>query len=123
MGYTEYEPLARQYRVPIVVTGFEPLDILQGVYMCVRQLEEGRAEVENQYSRAVRREGNQSAQALVREVFRVVPRRWRGIGDVPASGLGLREAYAAHDAERRFGSIDATPEAESECISGLVLRG
>lgn len=123
MGYTEYEPLARKYRVPFVVTGFEPLDILQGIYMCVRQLEEGRAEVENQYARVVRREGNVPAQSLVREVFTVVPRKWRGIGAIPHSGLGLQDAYAAFDAERRFGLADYTVEESGACISGLVLRG
>src|SRR5512139_1061532 len=91
MGFTEYEPIARKYHVPIVVTGFEPLDILQGIYMCIHQLEQGRAEVENQYSRSVRREGNLSAQKLIREVFRVVPRKWRGVGEIPQSGLGLQE--------------------------------
>ena len=94
MGYEEYIPIAAKYRVPIVVTGFEPLDILQGVLMCIQQLESGRAEVENQYSRAVRQEGNRPAQQLIREVFQVVPRKWRGIGEIPQSGLGLREAYA-----------------------------
>jgi hydrogenase expression/formation protein HypD len=123
MGYTEYEPIARQYRIPIVVTGFEPLDILQGVYMCVRQLEQGRAEVENQYTRSVRREGNLPAQDLVAEVFEVVPRKWRGLGEIPQSGLGLRAAYAAFDAERRFGVAAYTAEEDTECISGLVLRG
>lgn len=123
MGYTEYEPLARQYRVPIVVTGFEPLDILQGVYMCVRQLEEGRAEVENQYTRSVRKEGNQTAQRLMQEVFQVVPRKWRGIGEIAQSGLGLRAAYAVFDAERRFEVGCHCPEEASECISGLVLQG
>ncbi len=82
--------IARRYRVPIVVTGFEPLDILQGIAMCIRQLETGRAEVENQYARAVRRDGNRPAQELIRQVFRVVPRKWRGVGEIPASGLGLR---------------------------------
>ena len=106
MGFTEYEPLAEKYRVPIVVTGFEPLDILQGVYMCVKQLEEGRAEVENQYARAVRRDGNLPAQQLVREVFEVVPRKWRGIGEIPSSGLGLRAALRRFDAEQRFGVAD-----------------
>jgi hydrogenase expression/formation protein HypD len=123
MGYTEYEPLAHKYRAPIVVTGFEPLDILQGVYMCIRQLEQGRAEVENQYARAVRREGNRPAQQLVAEVFQVVPRKWRGIGPIPHSGLELRDAYAAFDAERRFGLIEYTAEEPAECISGLVLLG
>lgn len=123
MGYTEYEPIARKYRVPIVVTGFEPLDILQGIYMCVKQLEEGRAEVENQYARSVRREGNLKAQALIREVFQVVPRKWRGLGELPRSGLGLRPEYAAFDAERRFGLQDYTAEEDPECIAGLVLQG
>jgi hydrogenase expression/formation protein HypD len=122
-GVAEYEPIARRHGVPIVVTGFEPLDILQGVYMCVRQLEEGRAEVENQYARSVRPEGNRAAQALMAEVFRVVPRRWRGIGEIPRSGLGLAEAYADLDAERRFG-LDDRPAAESpDCVSGLILQG
>jgi hydrogenase expression/formation protein HypD len=123
MGYTEYEPIARQYRVPIVVTGFEPLDILQGVYMCVKQLEEGRAEVENQYTRSVRRDGNRVARQLIAEVFRVVPRKWRGVGAIPRSGLGLAEEYQAFDAEQRFGVADYSVEEASECISGLVLRG
>jgi hydrogenase expression/formation protein HypD len=123
MGYTAYEPLARQYHVPIVVTGFEPLDILQGVAMCLRQLETGRAEVENQYTRAVRRQGNQAAQHLLQEVFQPVPRRWRGLGDIPYSGFALRPAYAAFDAERRFGLARYAAETASECISGLVLQG
>jgi hydrogenase expression/formation protein HypD len=123
MGYTEYEPIARTYRVPIVVTGFEPLDILQGVYLCVRQLEEGRAEVENQYTRSVRRDGNREAQDLLRQVFRIVHRTWRGVGQIPSSGLALAEPYAAHDAERRFGLTAPVAEAPSECISGLVLQG
>jgi hydrogenase expression/formation protein HypD len=123
MGYTEYEPVARKYRVPVVVTGFEPLDIFQGIYMCVLQLEEGRAEVENQYSRSVRREGNRPAQELIRQVFRVVPRKWRGIGEIPHSGLGLQPRYAAFDAESRFGVADRTVEESSECISGTILKG
>lgn len=123
MGYTEYEPLAQKYRVPFVVTGFEPLDIIQGVYMAVKQLEEGRAEVENQYARAVTREGNLRAIELIREVFEVVPRKWRGIGEIPASGLGLRSAYAAFDAEERFGVASYTAQESGECISGLILQG
>ena len=123
MGYTEYEPLARQYRVPIVVTGFEPLDILQGVLMCVQQLEAGRADVENQYARAVRREGNQPAQHLMREVFRVIHRKWRGVGEIPRSGLGLSEPYAEFDAEQRFGVAALTAEESTECLSGLIMQG
>jgi hydrogenase expression/formation protein HypD len=123
MGYTAYEPLARQYGVPIVVTGFEPLDILQGVLMCLRQLEAGRAEVENQYTRAVQRHGNQVAQHLLQEVFQTVPRRWRGMGEIPHSGFALRPAYAAFDAEQRFGLAQSAADTASECISGLVLQG
>lgn len=123
MGYHEYAPLAERYRVPMVVTGFEPLDILQGVLMCVRQLEEGRAEVENQYARAVRAEGNTAAQEMIREVFEIVPRSWRGVGEIPGSGLGLRAPYAGFDALRRFDVGPAGVEAETECISGLILQG
>jgi hydrogenase expression/formation protein HypD len=123
MGYEEYFPLAMKYRTPIVVTGFEPMDILQGVLMCVKQLEEGRYEVENQYVRAVRREGNVPARQLAREVFRVIPRKWRGVGNIPESGWGLAEAYEVFDAERRFGVADHTVEESPECISGLILQG
>ncbi|MCL4785528.1 MAG: hydrogenase formation protein HypD [Verrucomicrobia bacterium] len=123
MGYEEYPPLAAKYRVPIVVTGFEPLDILQGVLLCVQQLESGRAEVENQYARSVRREGNRPAQELIKAVFQVVPRKWRGVGEIPQSGLGLREAYAAFDAGKRFGVADRVVEEPAECLSGLVLQG
>jgi hydrogenase expression/formation protein HypD len=123
MGFAEYEPLAAKYHVPIVVTGFEPLDLLQGVYMCVKQLEEGRAEVENQYARAVRREGNAQAQDTMREVFEVVPRKWRGIGEIARSGLGLRERYRAFDAELKFDVADRVVDEPAECISGLILQG
>jgi hydrogenase expression/formation protein HypD len=123
MGFTEYEPLASKYRVPIVVTGFEPVDILQGILMCVRQLESGRAEVENQYARAVRRQGNRPAQELIRRVFQVVPRKWRGVGEIRESGLGLRAEYASFDAELRFGVADHTAEESPDCRSGLVLQG
>jgi hydrogenase expression/formation protein HypD len=123
MGYLEYLPIAARYQVPIVVTGFEPLDILQGVLMCVAQLEGGRAEVENQYTRSVRPEGNLPAQKLIREVFRVVPRQWRGVGEIPRSGLGLSADYAAFDAERKFGLAELKIAEPTECLSGLVLQG
>lgn len=123
MGYEEYEPIASRYGVPIVVTGFEPLDILEGAYRCVRQLEAGHARVENQYRRSVRRAGNEAAQRIMREVFRVIPRRWRGMGDIDESGLGLAADYADLDAERRFGAVIANDELSGECISGLILRG
>ena len=105
MGTAQYEPIAEKYHVPIVVTGFEPLDILQGVLMCVRQLEEGRAEVENQYARAVRREGNRAALQILNDVFEVVPRKWRGIGEIPAERLvaprGLRPVRRRSPFRRR----------------------
>ncbi len=123
MGFNEYVPLARKYHVPIVVTGFEPVDILQGIYQCIKQLEEGRAEVENAYARAVQREGNLPAQHVLTEVFEVVHRKWRGIGEIPQSGLGLREPFRAYDAEQKFGVTGVTCEESSECISGLVLQG
>jgi hydrogenase expression/formation protein HypD len=123
MGFEEYVPLAEKFRVPIVVTGFEPLDILQGILLVVRQLETGRAEVENQYSRSVRREGNQAAQYLIRKVFKIVPRKWRGVGEIPQSGLGLNDAYAAFDAEKKFGLADRRVEEPADCIAGLILQG
>ena len=123
MGYEEYPPIAAKYHVPIVVTGFEPLDILQGVLMVVQQLESGRAEVENQYARAVRREGNRAAQELIRKVFKVVPRKWRGVGEIPQSGLGLNDVYVAFDAEKKFGVAEHHVAEPAECISGLVLQG
>lgn len=123
MGHREYEPIARQRRVPIVVTGFEPLDLLEGIWRCVRQLEEGRAEVENAYGRVVRRDGNLTAMELVQEVFEVVSRPWRGVGMIPRSGLGLRAAYAAFDAVRRFELADGGGTEPTECRAGDVLQG
>ncbi len=123
MGWTEYEPIAAKYHVPIVVTGFEPLDLLEGMLMAIRQLEEGRAEVENQYARAVRREGNRLAQETIFRVFEIGDRTWRGIGQIPASGYHLKERFARFDAERRFhvGAI-ATRE-HPACIAGEILQG
>jgi hydrogenase expression/formation protein HypD len=123
MGYEDYLPLAARHRVPIVVTGFEPVDLLQGVWMAVRQLEDGRAEVENQYARSVRREGNQLARQLLAELFEPVDRRWRGIGLIPMSGYRLRERFAAYDAERRFALADLHAEESPLCIAGQVLQG
>jgi len=123
MGTGEYEPIAVRHRVPIVVTGFEPIDILQGIHMCVAQLEQGRAEVENQYPRSVRNRGNELAVRMIREVFEIVPRQWRGIGPIARSGLALRPEFADHDAERKFGVSSMTAAEAPECISGLVLQG
>jgi hydrogenase expression/formation protein HypD len=123
MGTREYEPIVAQYRTPIVVTGFEPLDILQGIYMCVRQLEEGRAELENQYARIVRREGNRAAVDQVRQVLHTVSRKWRGIGEIPDSGWALRPAYARFDANLRFQVQHVTADEPRECVAGEVLQG
>lgn len=123
MGYDEYEPIAAQFRIPIVVTGFEPLDLLEGIYLAVKMLEEGRYGVENQYSRIVRREGNPTSLALLREVFEIADRNWRGIGVIPQSGYRLTSEYAAFDAVRRFPQ-NSLPMCESSlCISGEILRG
>jgi hydrogenase expression/formation protein HypD len=123
MGWTEYEPIAARYRVPIVVTGFEPLDLLEGILMAVRQLEDGRTEVENQYARAVRREGNLEAQAAIRTAFEVTGRAWRGIGPIPDSGLRLTPAFAEFDADHRFATGSIAVRENPECIAGEILRG
>lgn len=123
MGYTEYEPIAKKYKVPIVVTGFEPVDLLQGILMCVTQLEHGRAGVENQYKRSVRRDGNTEAQKLIREIFAVSNRKWRGIGEISNSGLCVAEKYSEFDAELKFGLADYDAPESPDCISGLVMQG
>jgi len=123
MGYRQYEELAREFHVPMVVAGFEPLDLLRAILMLVRQLEQGRAELENEYSRSVTRQGNRAAQELIERVFEVCGRKWRGVGLIPASGLRLRQEYAAFDAEKVFRLEDATAEEPAECISALVLQG
>jgi hydrogenase expression/formation protein HypD len=123
MGYREYEPIAARYRVPIVITGFEPLDILEGVLMTVRQLEAGIAEVQNEYPRVVKREGNPVAQDLVNSVFEVCDRKWRGVGSIPKSGYKLRYEFRKHDAERLFEVEEIDTQEPSVCISGQVLKG
>jgi hydrogenase expression/formation protein HypD len=123
MGYKEYEPISARYHVPIVITGFEPIDLLEGVLMIVRQLEAGKAEVENQYKRIVTRDGNRGAQGLVNQVFEVCDRNWRGVGSIPKSGYKLRYEFRDHDAERIF-EVEQIDTKESDlCISGLVLKG
>lgn len=122
-GVGDYRPIAERYGVPIVVTGFEPVDILQGILLCVKQLEAGRHEVEIAYARCVRPEGNPAARREIAEIFEVVPRKWRGIGEIPASGLALREEYADFDAQRRFHVDTLTAEEPAECIAGEILQG
>jgi len=123
MGFDEYPPLAERFHVPIVITGFEPLDMLEGVFRVVRQLEAGTATVENQYGRAVRREGNPQSKALIEEVFEVCDRKWRGVGNIPMSGYRLSPEYRDFDAERLFEVRDIFTEESSVCISGEILRG
>jgi len=123
MGMEAYHPIAAKYNVPIVVTGFEPLDILQGIYMCIRQLEEGRYEVENQYARAVEEHGNTPAQELIDQVFQIIPRQWRGIGEIPDSGWCLSEEYKELDAEKRFDMEENSHKECMECISGEIMQG
>ncbi len=124
MGYREYPPLAEKYRIPIVVTGFEPVDLARGILRLVRLLEAGRAEVANAYERSVTLEGNRPAQAVIHQVFELCDRKWRGIGTIPMSGYRLRGEYALYDAERRFPAIgQITTEESPLCISGLILQG
>lgn len=123
MGYRQYESIAARYRTPIVITGFEPVDLLEGVLLAVQQLEQGRHEVDNQYARSVTRAGNQPARELIDEVFEVVDRKWRGIGAIPKSGYRLRYEYRRHDAAALFEVEDVVTREPRACISGLVLRG
>lgn len=123
MGYNEYFSLAEKYKIPIVVTGFEPVDILQGIFMTVRQLERGAHSVENQYSRAVRAEGNIHARELIEKVFEVTDRKWRGIGEIPGSGLALNRKFVAYDAEKIYTVANIKTHESTLCIAGLVLQG
>jgi hydrogenase expression/formation protein HypD len=123
MGTSEYERIAARYRVPIVITGFEPLDMLEGVLWTVRQLEAGEARVETQYARAVRPAGNVASRKLLDEVFEVCDRKWRGVGSIPKSGYRLRYEFRDHDAERLFEVGDVETHEPAVCISGQILRG
>jgi hydrogenase expression/formation protein HypD len=123
MGYEEYEPISEKYGVPIIVTGFEPVDILQGVYLAVKQLEENRCEVENQYSRLVRREGNKPARELIGRVFEITDRKWRGIGEIPMSGYRLKSEFSEFDAEQLFEVAQIQAQESPLCLAGNVLRG
>jgi len=123
MGFHEYPPIAEKYRVPIVVTGFEPIDLLNGLLAAVRQLESGRALAENQYQRAVKFEGNESAQRTIRSVFQSVDRKWRGIGVIPQSGWGLCPDFAEFDAEKRFDVENISTQESALCIAGEILQG
>ncbi len=123
MGLEEYYPLTEKYKLPIVATGFEPVDILEGILMVVKQLEEGRYEVENQYSRVVKREGNIPAMEVINKVFQISDQKWRGIGVIPHSGITLRDEMASYDAEKVFNINDISVDEPKECISGTILQG
>lgn len=123
MGYHEYLPICTQHRVPIVITGFEPVDILHGIYLCIKQLEENRHQVENQYSRVVKEQGNEPAQQLMQQVFKVVDRSWRGLGEIPASGLTLTDGYEQWNAEQRFAVASINTQEPTDCRSGEILQG
>jgi hydrogenase expression/formation protein HypD len=123
MGYREYEPISARYKVPIVITGFEPADLLEGILKTVRQLESKQAEVENQYSRVITRDGNIPAQHLIQKVFEVCDRKWRGVGSIPKSGYKLQYEFRDYDAERIFEVEEIDTQESSLCISGLVLKG
>jgi hydrogenase expression/formation protein HypD len=123
MGLEEYYPIVDRFNVPIVVTGFEPLDVLQGILMTVKQLERGKALVENEYARVVRPDGNPQARKLIQEVFEVGDRKWRGIGTIPKSGYKLKPAFAEHDAEKVFDVEGIVTQESPLCIAGQVLQG
>jgi hydrogenase expression/formation protein HypD len=126
MGYQEYQAIASKYQIPIVVTGFEPVDILRGLYHCIEQLETGQATVENQYARSVQPQGNEIAQSMLQTVFEVVPQTWRGIGEIPASGLRLKPEFARFDVRSKGllpAATQTTPTAANDCISGMILQG
>lgn len=123
MGYWQYHPIAERFKVPIVVTGFEPLDLVQGIYRAVLQLEKGEHRVENQYARAVTEAGNQAAQQVIADVFEVADRNWRGIGKIPASGYALSNRYRAFDAEHKFDLAGEPSTPETGCMAGAILKG
>ncbi|MBN2709900.1 MAG: hydrogenase formation protein HypD [Calditrichaceae bacterium] len=123
MGWSEYEPIAEQYKVPVVPTGFEPMDILSGILSVIRQLEKGEYKVDNQYARAVSKNGNEAAQKIINEVYEICDRKWRGIGVIPASGMCLKEKYADYDAGKKFGVSNIETHEPEVCISGIILQG
>jgi len=123
MGYKEYYPLVEKYKVPIVITGFEPLDLVQGIYLAVKQLEKGISKVENQYSRVVKEEGNPAAIKVIQTVFEVGDREWRGIGMIPDSGYNLTKELKDFDAELKFGMTHIKVPENANCIAGEILKG
>lgn len=123
MGYWEYEPIAEKFKVPIVPTGFEPVDMLEGIYLTIKQLEEGKSNIVNQYNRSITREGNKAAQKMINEIFEVTDKKWRGIGSIPMSGYKIRENYKNFDAAIKFNVGNIQTEESDTCISGEILQG
>jgi hydrogenase expression/formation protein HypD len=123
MGIESYIPLSKKYKIPIVITGFEPLDLVQGIYMALLQLEQGRYEVENQYARVVKAEGNPAAKKIIEDVFEVSDREWRGIGKIENSGYKLRKKYSTFDAESKFGIHNIRVDENKLCMAGQILKG
>ena len=123
MGWWEYDPIAKKYKVPIIPTGFEPIDVLEGILLAVKQLENGKHEVENQYLRAVKRDGNKPAQDIIEKVFEVNDRKWRGIGEILNSGLSIRDEFSLYDAEKKFSVENIVTQESDKCISGVILQG
>jgi hydrogenase expression/formation protein HypD len=123
MGLSEYYPIVEKHKIPMVVTGFEPVDLLQGIAMLVAQLEKGEYKLENQYSRVVEEEGNPAARKMIDDVFESSDREWRGIGTIPGSGFEVREDFSAYDANKKFRVNIAKAEENKDCIAGHVLRG
>ncbi|MGL6021914.1 MAG: hydrogenase formation protein HypD, partial [Chitinophagaceae bacterium] len=122
MGIEEYEVLVSKYKIPIVITGFEPVDLLEGIFMVVQQLEKGEYKLENQYSRVVKPKGNPDAQKMIKEVFQIADRSWRGIGNIPDSGYEVKTAYQNYDANIKF-DLKIPPPIEDRCLSGDIMKG
>ena len=123
MGMSEYYPIVEKYKTPIVITGFEPVDLLEGILMAVRQLENGRYELENQYTRVVETEGNKNAINVIEEIFKVTNREWRGIGEIPKSGFSVKDEYSAYDVIKKFKITIAEAHEDPTCRSGDVMKG
>jgi hydrogenase expression/formation protein HypD len=123
MGSEEYEPITKKYKVPIIITGFEPVDLLKGIKACIEQLEQGNYHIENQYKRVVKREGNKEAQKIIFEIFEIGEREWRGIGMIPSSGYQVRKAYSAYDALKKFSIQSSDGKENPDCMAGLILKG
>jgi hydrogenase expression/formation protein HypD len=123
MGSDEYEPIAKKYKVPVIITGFEPVDLLNGIKACVEQLEQGSYDLDNQYKRVVKRRGNKEAQSIIFEIFEIGEREWRGIGKIPSSGYQVRKEYSTYDAMQKFSIESVDGKENPDCMAGQILKG